>query len=81
MSKTSVTNNLFNPPATKFERLIDEHQAAALLGLSVKTLRRWRWLKRGVPWIRVGAAVRYAPEDINAFIEVNRQIVSAGRAT
>jgi Helix-turn-helix domain len=64
-------------------RLLDEHQAAERLGLSVKTLRRWRWLKRGVPWIRVGAAVRYAPGDLSAFIEANRQAVSAsedGRA-
>ena len=57
-------------------RLLDEFQAAERLGLSVKTLRRWRWLKRGVPWIRVGAAVRYAPSDLTAFIETNRQTVS-----
>jgi hypothetical protein len=55
------------------EPLLDEYQAAERLCLSVKTLRRWRWLRRGVPWIRVGAAVRYAPDDIAAFIKANRQ--------
>ena len=58
------------------DRLLDEHETAERLGLSVKTLRRWRWLKRGLPWVRVGAAVRYAPKDITAFIEANRQEIS-----
>jgi hypothetical protein len=54
--------------------LLDEHETANRLGLSVKTLRRWRWLKRGLPWVRVGAAVRYVPEDVVAFIEANREV-------
>jgi hypothetical protein len=58
------------------DRLLDEHETAERLGLSVKTLRRWRWLKRGLPWVRVGAAVRYAPTDITAFIEANRQTIA-----
>ena len=53
-------------------RLIDEHEAAARLGLSVATLRRWRWARRGPGWIKIGAAVRYAPKDIAAFIDAGR---------
>jgi hypothetical protein len=76
MAKAGANNSRShaNPPTG--ERLLDEHQTAERLGLSVKTLRRWRWLKRGVPWIRVGAAIRYAPGDISAFIEANRQTVT-----
>jgi len=54
------------------DRLIDEHEAAAHLGLKVATLRRWRWARRGPPWIKVGAAVRYAPVDLEHFIESGR---------
>jgi hypothetical protein len=57
--------------------LIDEHEAATRLGLSVKTLRRWRWLRRGPPWVKIGAAVRYAPVDLVTFIDANRQIIAA----
>lgn len=57
-------------------RLIDEHEAAARLGLTVATLRRWRWARKGLPWIKVGAAVRYAPGDIRAFIKAGRQAMS-----
>jgi predicted DNA-binding transcriptional regulator AlpA len=55
------------------ERLIDEHEAAARLGLMVATLRRWRWARRGPRWVKVGAAVRYSPADLAAFIEAGRQ--------
>jgi hypothetical protein len=55
------------------EKLCDEHEAATLLGLSVATLRRWRWAKRGPAWIKIGSAVRYAPRDIAAFVEAGRQ--------
>jgi hypothetical protein len=53
--------------------LIDEHNAALCLGLSVKTLRRWRWARRGPIWIKIGTAVRYAPADLAAFIAAGRQ--------
>jgi hypothetical protein len=78
MAQTAVNKRETRPSSDlSGERLLNEHQAAERLGLSVKTLRRWRWLKRGVPWIRVGAAIRYAPCDLAVFIEANRQTVSA----
>lgn len=56
------------------DRLIDEHEAAARLGLSVKTLRRWRWARKGLPFVKVGtASVRYSERDIAAFVEAGRQ--------
>ena len=56
--------------------LIDEHAAAKRLGLSVKTLRRWRWARRGPPWVKIGSAVRYAPEDLSTYIIAGRQAPS-----
>jgi len=58
------------------QALVDEREAAMRLGLSVKTLRRWRWSRRGPAWVKVGAAVRYAPEDLSAFITAGRQVPS-----
>lgn len=52
-----------------YDRLVDEHEAAARLGLAVATLRRWRWAGRGPGFIKVGAAVRYDPATLAAFIE------------
>jgi len=56
------------------DRLVDEHETAARLGLSVKTLRRWRWARKGLPYVKVGAvAVRYSEHDISSFISVGRK--------
>jgi predicted DNA-binding transcriptional regulator AlpA len=51
-------------------QLLNEHAVAELLGVSVATVRRWRLLRQGPKFIRVGAAsVRYRPEDLAAYIE------------
>jgi predicted DNA-binding transcriptional regulator AlpA len=51
-------------------QLLNEHAVASLLGVSVATVRRWRLLRQGPKFIRVGAAsVRYRPEDLAAYIE------------
>ena len=53
--------------------LLNESAAATLLGLSVKTLRRWRWAGKPPRFIKIGAAVRYDPADLTAFIEAGRR--------
>jgi predicted DNA-binding transcriptional regulator AlpA len=51
-------------------QLLNEHAVAKLLGVSVATVRRWRLLREGPKFIRVGAAsVRYRSEDLAAYIE------------
>ena len=57
-------------------RLITEHQAAEILGLSVKTLRRWRWQRRGITWVKIGEAVRYSTDDLQAYIDNGRHEVT-----
>ena len=56
--------------ALGLEPLADEDAAAVFLGLSKKTLRRWRWLGRGPAWTKLGAGgvVRYRPEDLRSFV-------------
>lgn len=50
------------------QRLINEHDVAASCSISVLTLRKWRVQKRGPQYIKIGALVRYRPEDVDAWI-------------
>jgi hypothetical protein len=36
--------------------------------LSVASVRRWRLLRQGPKYIKIGAAVRYTPEDVAAWL-------------
>jgi predicted DNA-binding transcriptional regulator AlpA len=63
--------NLF--PGTPTSRLLDEHEAAELLHLSVACLRRRRLLRQRPVWVKIGRAVRYSPADIQAFLAANTQ--------
>ena len=58
--------------------LVNEHEAARRLGLSVKTLRRWRWAGKGPPFIKIGAAVRYDPHDLAEFVALSRRKSTSG---
>jgi predicted DNA-binding transcriptional regulator AlpA len=51
------------------ETLLNEHDVARITGLSVASVRRWRLLRRGPKYLKIGAAVRYKPEDISAWLE------------
>ena len=54
-------------------RLMNEHEAAAILDLKPTTLRRWRWAGRGPPFIKIGGAVRYDRADIEALVRSGRR--------
>jgi len=57
------------------ERLLNERQAAELLGISARHLHTLR--KRGeVPYIRLGGRVLYAPEALQRWIERRLQAAS-----
>ena len=58
---------------TAARALLNETEAARILAMRVTTLRRWRWAGRGPRFIKVGAAVRYDPADLTAFIEAGRR--------
>ena len=50
-------------------RLLTEMEVAELLSIESTTLRRWRWSGRGPRFRKLGAAVRYHPNDVSAFID------------
>jgi len=51
------------------ETLLNEYDVARITGLSVASVRRWRLLRQGPKYLKIGAAVRYKPEDISAWLE------------
>ncbi len=49
--------------------LLNEHDVARITGLSVASVRRWRLVRQGPKYLKIGAAVRYKPEDVAAWLE------------
>ena len=54
--------------------LVNEKEAARLLGLSVITLRNYRHQRRGPIYYKLGRSVRYSLKDIMEFVEQRRII-------
>ena len=50
------------------EELLNEHDVARITGLSVASVRRWRLLRQGPRYLKIGSAVRYNPEDLAAWL-------------
>jgi predicted DNA-binding transcriptional regulator AlpA len=48
--------------------LLNEYAVAEILGVSVATVRRWRLLRQGPKYMKIGASVRYSPDSISKFI-------------
>ena len=58
----ATENNILNT-------LLNEHDVARVTGLSVSSVRRWRLLRQGPKYLKIGAAVRYKAEDVSAWLE------------
>ena len=56
----------------------NEFSAASILGLSVHTLRSYRFHGRGPVYVKVGKSVRYMEADLRAFIDSHRVNPGAG---
>ncbi|MPS70927.1 MAG: DNA-binding protein [Novosphingobium sp.] len=48
--------------------LLKELDAAEYLSVKPETLTRWRWSGNGPRFYKVGGAVRYKAEDLDAFL-------------
>ncbi len=60
--------------------LRSEREVAALLHVALATLRRWRLLREGPAWLKIGRAVYYHDSDIAAWIDSQRQEPARARA-
>jgi predicted DNA-binding transcriptional regulator AlpA len=50
-------------------RYINERETSKIMGLSLPTLRNYRHLRKGPPYVKIGRAVRYNQTDIFKFME------------
>lgn len=53
----------------ELETLLTEDEYARITKRSVASVRRDRLLKQGCPYVKLGALVRYRPEDVRAHLE------------
>jgi len=58
-----------NTRIQRLENLFNEFDVARITGLSVASVRRWRLLRQGPKYLKIGAAVRYRPEDVATWLE------------
>ena len=53
--------------------LLTPQQVADIIGINKGTLAVWRCTKRyPLPYVKFGGAVKYKPEDVEAFIALRR---------
>jgi hypothetical protein len=64
-------------------RHLNQVELSRRWSISPRTLERWRWLKEGVPYIKVGGRVLYRLEDVQAFEASQLHMVgpSVGKVT
>jgi excisionase family DNA binding protein len=48
--------------------LMTEEEVSKRLNVSVASLRRWRLLRRGPIFVKIGSLVRYRPEDLDSWL-------------
>jgi excisionase family DNA binding protein len=63
-------------PVATLTELLTSEQVAELTSLSLNTLAQWRSQKRGIPYLKIGRAVRYDPAEVQAYLERCRVSVS-----
>jgi excisionase family DNA binding protein len=65
--------------AQQVTKLLTTDDVAEMTGLSPETLAQWRWLKKEIPFIRLGKkCVRYRQSDIDSWLEKRLVSVSSG---
>jgi hypothetical protein len=47
--------------------LLTEHDVSKQIRVSLGSLRRWRFIRQGPPFLKVGPLVRYRAEDVEAW--------------
>ncbi len=53
-------------------KMLNEEQAAKILGCTVSAMRKWRLLGKGPAYCRIGRLVRYSEADLASFLDANR---------
>ncbi len=61
------------PSAPRVPRHLTQHELAGHWGISERTLERWRWLRQGPAFLKIGGRVAYRMEDILSFESAQRR--------
>ena len=61
-----------------FENFLNERDIARITGMSLASVRRWRLLRQGPRATKIGAAIRYKPEDVKAWLD-SRPTIADGQ--
>ena len=62
-------------------KLLTTDEVATLTGLSPETLAQWRWLKKELPFLRIGKkCVRYRQSDVDAWLAKRLVSVASGES-
>ena len=69
-TNNSKRDTMVSVPAVS-SAVVDEKQAAILLGIAPSTLRNLRSQMRGPKFIRIGRRIVYRPDDIQVFLEAH----------
>ncbi|MBI5086456.1 MAG: helix-turn-helix domain-containing protein [Acidobacteria bacterium] len=48
--------------------MLNEHQVAEYLNMSVASVRRWRLFRKGPMFVKIGSAVRYKYGDLETWL-------------
>ena len=65
----NLRSKLTATPTNSLDGLLSEFDTARILRVTVSTIRRWRLNRQGPRYIKVGASVRYRPEDLKAYLD------------
>lgn len=66
---TSLPSERNNIADLNLEPLLTEQEFARITKRSVASARRDRLMRQGCPYVKLGALVRYRPEDIRTYLE------------
>lgn len=58
---------------SNFPQLVSSKQAAQILGVSESTLRYWRSIATGPPWVKLGRRALYDLADLVEFVARRRR--------
>lgn len=64
----------------QLKTLLNERDVARAVGMSLGTVRRWRLLRQGPKFLKIGASVRYRPSDLAEWLEARPSGGSTGGA-
>lgn len=52
---------------------LNERQVSKILNCGLSTVRNWRYLGKGPPWVKFEKCVRYSETDLHNYMELHKK--------